>query len=88
MVENRKGHLEPLPKRHHTILSREIIIVARSQEVNSSDKGVMVEVSSNLESSVYSESIEYSPLSKIQQGDDMEITSGEEDGLIDIKAIS
>ena len=48
----------------------------------------MVEVSSNLESSCYSDSIEYSPLSENQCGDDMIVTSEEEDGKIDIEEIS
>ena len=83
-----KEHLKPPAKRQHTVPSRESIIEARSQEVNSSDKGTAIEVSSNSESSGYNESTEYSPLSKNQQGDDMVVTSGEEDGPIDIKAIS
>ena len=48
----------------------------------------MVEVRSDLESSGYNESTEYSPLSKNQQGDDMVVTSGEEGGLIDIDVVS
>ena len=59
-VEKSKGHPEPPAKRQHTIPSRESIIEARSQEVNSSDKGVAVEVSSDSKSSGYSESTEYS----------------------------
>lgn len=47
-----------------------------------------MEVSSDSESSGYSESTKYSPLSENQQGNDMAVTSGEEDGPIDIEAIS
>ena len=48
----------------------------------------MVEVSSNLESSGYSDSTEYSPLSENQCGDDVTVISEEEDGKIDIEEIS
>ena len=61
-VEKGKEHLEPLAKRQHVAPSRESIIEARGQEVNSNDKGAAMEVSSDSESSGYSESTEYSPL--------------------------
>ena len=43
---------------------------------------------SNSESSGYSDSTEYSPLSENQHGDDMAVTSEEEDGPIDIEGLS
>ena len=61
-VEKGKEHLKPPAKRQHATPSRESIIEARGQEVNSSDKGAAVEVSSDSESSGYNESTEYSPL--------------------------
>ena len=87
-VEKGKEHPEPPAKRQHAAPSRESIVEARGQEVNSNDKGAAMEVSSDSESSGYCESTEYSPLSENQQGNDMEETSREEDGPIDIEAIS
>lgn len=87
-VEKSKEYLEPPAKRQQAAPSRESIIKARSQEVNSSDKGAAVEVSSDSESSGYSESTEYSPLSENQQGNDVVETSREEDGPIDIEETS
>ena len=45
-------------------------------------------MSSNSESSGYSDSTEYSPLSENQHGDDMTVTSEEEDRPIDIEEVS
>ena len=87
-VEKSKEHLEPLTKRQHTKPSRESIIEARGQEDNTSGQEAAVEVSSDSESSGYSNSTEYSPLPGNQQGDDMAVTSEEEDELIDIEEIS
>ena len=62
-VEKGKEHLEPQAKRQHAAPSRESIIEARGQEVNSSDKGVVVEVSSDSKSSGYRERAPSTPLS-------------------------
>ena len=86
-VEKSQERLEPPAKRQRAAPSRESITKARSQEVNSSDKGAAVEVRSDSESSGYSESTEYSPLSENQQGN-MAETSREKDGPIDIEEIS
>ena len=77
-------HLKPPTKRQNATWSRESIIEARGQEDNTSEQGAMVEVSSDSESSGYNNSTEYSPLSENQHGDDMTVTSEEEDRLIDI----
>lgn len=86
-VEKSKEHQEPLAKKQNAAPSRESIIEARSQEVNTSDQGAAVEVSSDSESSGYSDSTEYSPLSENQHGD-VTVTSEEENRPIDIEEIS
>lgn len=68
--------------------SRESIIEARGQEDNTGGQRVSVEVSFDSESSSYSNGTEYSPLSENQHGDDMTVTSKEEDRPIDIEEIS
>ena len=87
-VEKSKEHQKPLAKRQNAALSRESIIEARSQEVRISGQRVAVEVNSDLESSGYSNSTKYSPLLGNQHGDDMIVTSEEEDRPIDIEEVS
>ena len=87
-VEKDKEHQEPLAKKQNTALSRESMIEAKSQEIRASRQEVTVEVSSDSESSGYSNSTEHSPLSKNQHEDDMTSTSKEEGRPIDIEEVN
>ena len=64
------------------------MIEAKGQEVRVSRQEVTVEVSSDSESSGYSNSTEYSPLSENQNQDDMTSTSKEEDRPIDVEEVN
>ena len=80
-----KEHQEPPTKKQNAAPSRESISKARSQEVNTSEQRVVVEVSFDLESSGYNNSNEYFPLSENQHEDDMTVFSEEENKSIDIE---
>ena len=86
-VEKSKEHPKPPANRQNAAPSRESIIEARGQEDNTNEQEDMVEVSADFESSGYSDSTKYSPLPENQQGDDMVVTSEEEDGSIDTGGI-
>lgn len=86
-VEKDKEHQEPSAKKQSKVPSRESIIEARSQEVGISEQRAAVEVSSGSESSGYSNSTGYSPLSENQVEEDMAV-SNEGGKPIDIEALS
>ena len=87
-VEKDKEHQEPPAKKQNTVLSRESMIEAKNREVKVSGQDVTVEVSSDSESSGYSNSTEYSPLFENQNQDDMTSTSKEEGRPIDIEEVN